>query len=59
MLFSSETKHLFYWWLVWLTRLVRTTYHIVNRSAYRKWKRHRYNYRYAEPCDFIIGEHDL
>ena len=35
---SEETKHLLKWWVVWFERLARTTYHIINRKAYRKWK---------------------
>jgi len=35
---TKETKHLIFWWFEWLKRLVRTTYHIFNRSAYHKWK---------------------
>lgn len=35
---TKETKHLLYWWTEWLLRFMRTTWHIVNRLAYRKWK---------------------
>lgn len=35
---SDETNHLLCWWKIWFVRLTRTTYHLVNRRAYRKWK---------------------
>ena len=38
---TKETKHLLKWWKEWLKRLLLTTYHIVNRRAYRKWKLQR------------------
>jgi hypothetical protein len=34
----KETKHLLYWQWIWFTRWLRTTYHLFNRKAYRKWK---------------------
>lgn len=37
----KETKHLIYWWLVWFKRLVLTSYHIINRRAYHKWKENK------------------
>jgi hypothetical protein len=38
---TQETKHLIYWWGVWLKRLLTTSYHIINRKAYRRWKNKR------------------
>lgn len=38
---SKETKHLLYWWAVWLKRFLLTSYHLVNRRAYRSWKRNK------------------
>jgi len=42
---SKETRHLIYWWFQWLKRIIFTSYHIVNRRAYRKWKSNRSAYR--------------
>lgn len=40
---NPETKHLIYWWGVWLKRLILTSYHIVNRQAYHTWKNRKYD----------------
>ena len=40
---SDETQHLLRWWKIWFVRLARTTYHLVNRSAYRHWKSNQLN----------------
>ena len=38
---TPETKHLLKWWFEWLKRLIYTSYHLLNRKAYRTWKRRR------------------
>ena len=42
-LISKETKHLIYWWFEWLLRLLNTSYHIINRKAYHRFKRNKYH----------------
>ena len=38
---TKETKHLWHWWFEWLKRFLTTTYHIVNRRSYHKWKNNK------------------
>lgn len=42
---TEETKHLLKWWREWLNRFFLTSYHLINRKAYRKWKAERKNKR--------------
>ena len=37
----TETQWLFKWWMEWAKRLCLTTWHLINRKAYRKWKEER------------------
>jgi len=48
---SPETKHLLYWWKEWAARLLRTTYHLFNRKAYRRWKTEFYKKRLKRKFD--------
>lgn len=36
---TDETKHILKWQKEWFLRFIRTTYHLFNRKAYRKWKK--------------------
>lgn len=38
---TPETKHLLKWWKEWGKRFLLTSYHLINRKAYRKWKLNR------------------
>jgi hypothetical protein len=49
---TPETKHLLYWWIEWLRRLIRTSYHLFNRHAYHKWKTEFYKKRIAKKYEF-------
>lgn len=51
---TGSTKHLLYWWRQWLKRLVVTSYHLVNRRAYRRW----YSKKYKIPLEPVLSAMD-
>ena len=63
MKLSQETKHLLKWQFEWLIRFLRTTYHLLNRRAYKSWKENRnrdkwYNSEWSNCADFCVDERD-
>lgn len=39
---NGDTMHLLYWQAEWFKRFLTTWWHIVNRRAYRKWRKEKY-----------------
>lgn len=39
---TDETKRLLSWQLEWFIRFWRTTWHLLNRKAYRRWLSGKY-----------------
>lgn len=54
-IFSKETKHLFYWQIEWFMRFLTTSYHLVNRKAYRRYKERR-GRQMVNNVDFLFLE---
>ncbi len=40
--YRNDTFWLLYWWFEWFKRLLNTSWHLVNRNAYRRWSQEHY-----------------